>query len=284
MNDTLRSNKYVMHDMTWLETKKALKETDTVLVSVSSTEQHGPHLPVKTDAIIGYEICKRSAKKFYEDTGKRILVAPPIHFGMSLHHMSFPGTISLKPETLISVLTDVCYCLNKHGFKKIVIVNSHGGNRTVIDAAARNLYDITDASIYVTSTSIVPIDKEKNLLNQILKSGLEGSSHAGETETSILMALGVPVRTDKIPKDPKPPSFDLPEYVGWNIAKYSGVNFVSNWNTEELSELGYLGDPTQASKETGAKILQYRVNNMVNFLKELDKIKLRKRKSHKIPK
>lgn len=183
--------------------------------------------------------------------------------------MNFPGTISLTPETLINVLTEVCECLAHHGFKKIVIVNSHGGNRTVLDAAARNIFDRTDAMIYVTTTGIAHVNEEENISKKILKSGPGGSVHAGETETSILMALGIPVRVEKIPKEPKLPTFPIPDFIGWGMAKYTGVHFTGNWNTEELSEDGYIGDPTTASKETGEILIEYRIKNCVEFLKQL---------------
>ena len=274
--------KFLLAEMTWPEVTEALSETDTAIVSVSSTEQHGPHLPVKTDAVIGYELCKRSVKRLFEETGIRIVIAPPIHFGMSLHHMSFPGTVSLKPETLIEVLVDVCWSLTHYGFRKIVIVNSHGGNRTVLDAVARRLYDNTDAMIFVTS-GIRHVDDELNEAKKILKAGPGGSSHAGETETSVMMALGEHVRLEKIPKNPIPPRFPMPDYVGWGTAKFTGVNFTGNWNTEELSDDGYLGDPTKASKETGEKLLDYVVTNMVDFLKKLSELEVSKRVSHQPP-
>lgn len=274
--------RFLLAEMTWPEVKEALGETDIAIVSVSSTEQHGPHLPVKTDAVIGYELCKRSAKRLYEETGIRVVIAPPIHFGMSLHHMLFPGTVSLKPETLTEILVDVCWSLTHYGFRKIVIVNSHGGNRTVLDAVARRLYDNTGAMIFVTS-GIAHVDDELNVAKKTLKAGPGGSSHAGETETSLMMALGEHVRVEKIPKNPVPPRFPLPEFVGWGTAKYTGVNFTGNWNTDELSDDGYLGDPAKASRETGEKLLEYVVTNMVEFLRQVSELEVSKRVSHQPP-
>ena len=271
MTEGFDKEKFLLAEMAWPDVKEALKETDIALVSVSSTEQHGPHLPVKTDAVIGYEVCKRAAARLYAETGKRVVIAPPLHIGMSLHHMSFPGTISLKPETLLNVITDVCWCLSEHGFKKLVIVNSHGGNRTILDAAARKVFDNTDAMIFITS-GIRHIDPEQNEALKTLKAGPGGSAHAGETETSILMALGEHVRTERIPLNPVPPRFPLPDFVGWGTAKYTGVNFTGNWNTEQLTDDGYLGDPSKASLETGERLLEYGVRNLVEFLRQLSEV------------
>jgi len=283
LSEDFEKEKFLIAEMTWPEVKEALAETDMAMVSVSSTEQHGPHLPVKTDAVVGYEVCKRAAARLYRETGIRVLIAPPLHIGMSLHHMSFPGTIALKPETLKNVITEVCWCLSEHGFKKIVVVNSHGGNRTVLDAAARKIFDNTDAMVFFTSTSIAYVDEEMNEAKKVLKAGPGGSCHAGETETSIMLALSEHVRVERIPDKPIPPRFPLPEYVGWGTAKYTGVNFTGNWNTEQLSEDGYLGDPSKASKETGEKILDYRVKNLVEFLKQFSDMEVSSWLSHQPP-
>ena len=283
MSEKKSYDKFLIAEMTWPEVKEVLKETDMVIVSVSSTEQHGPHLPVKTDAVIGFEVCKKAVARLYEETGIKVVIAPPIHFGMSLHHISFPGTVSLKPWTLHEVLVDVCWSLSEHGFKKIMIVNSHGGNRVILDAVARRLFDNTNAMVFVTNTGISHLDDKLNLAKQALKAGPGGSSHAGESETSIMMALDEHVREDMIPKDPVPPRFPLPDYVGWGTAKYSGVNFTGNWNTEELTNDGYLGDPSVACKETGEKLLEYRVFNMMGFLKQVSELEITERVYHQPP-
>jgi creatinine amidohydrolase len=283
MNPEENFEKFLLAEMTWPEVKNVLKETNIAVVSVSSTEQHGPHLPVKTDAIIGYSIIKKAVSRLYNEKGIKVVIAPPIHFGMSLHHISFPGTISLKPWTLHEILVDVCWSLSEHGFKKIIIVNSHGGNRVILDAVARRLFDNTDAMVFVTSTGIGHVDDELNLAKQSLTAGPGGSSHAGETETSIMMALGEKVCVDMIPQNPVPPRFPLPEYVGWGTAKYSGVNFTGNWNTEELTDDGYLGDPSVANKETGEKLIEYRVSNMADFLEKISELEIKKRVYHQPP-
>ena len=135
--------KFLMWNLTWPEVKENLKSNDIALISVSSTEQHGRHLPTCTDAAIGSEVCKRTLKKFYDETGHHALLAAEIRIGMSKHHLSFPGTLSLEPETLIDVVRDVCMSLINYGFKKILLVNSHGGNRIVLEAALRKVKDAT---------------------------------------------------------------------------------------------------------------------------------------------
>ena len=101
----VNEKRFLIAEMTSPEVKEAMEETGIVIVHVGSMEQHGPHLPIKTDTSIGFEVSRRGAEKFLKETGRRVLLAPSLVFGMSLHHMSFPGTISLQPETLVKVMT-----------------------------------------------------------------------------------------------------------------------------------------------------------------------------------
>ncbi|MGY5858023.1 MAG: creatininase family protein, partial [Candidatus Thorarchaeota archaeon] len=120
--------KYLLAKMTWPEVEEILKETDIVLVPVGSTEQHGPALPVDTDAYITTELTLLLAEKIWSK--QKVVVAPTMSFGYSPHHMDFKGTISLNESTLANVYVDICKSLDHHGFKKIILVNGHGGNET----------------------------------------------------------------------------------------------------------------------------------------------------------
>jgi creatinine amidohydrolase len=135
--------KILLTEMTWSEVKDALKKTDTVLIPVGSTEQHGPHLPLGTDTLIACKITEEVAKEV------NAVVAPPIAIGFSTEHLDFPGTITMIPKTLMSLIRDTCRSLISHGFKKIIIVNGHGGNTGLIEAATRELKQETEATIVI---------------------------------------------------------------------------------------------------------------------------------------
>jgi creatinine amidohydrolase len=113
-----------LEHLSWPDVAAALEEGyTTVVVPVGAVEQHGPHLPLCVDAErgtrLGFEIAKRLG---------RALMAPTIRVGCSDHHMSFPGTLSLRESTLRAVCTDYCVSLSRHGFTRICLVPSHGGN------------------------------------------------------------------------------------------------------------------------------------------------------------
>jgi creatinine amidohydrolase len=268
MSEDTLDNKFLISEMTSPEVKEAMKETGMVIVHVGSMEQHGPHLPIKTDTTIGFEVSKGAARKFYQETGRRVLVAPSLPFGMSLHHMSYPGTISLQPETIVTVMKEICLGFAQQGFTKILITSSHGGNMMWTDMAARKIFDQTDAQILLLST--VWTKNKEDDWTEYLKSGREGSGHAGETETSIMMALGEKVRMDEMPMEPTEWRLTFPDFQAMGQEpKITGLSMRGTYNVEDICD-GYMGDPSQSSPETGEKILENWRNNLLILLKQYD--------------
>lgn len=267
---------FMIQEMTSPEVKEAMSETGIVIVHVGSMEQHGPHLPIKTDTSIGFEVSRRAALKFLKKTGKRVLLAPSLPFGMSLHHMSYPGSISLQPETLVKVMTEICLGFSNQGFGKILITSSHGGNQMWTDMAARKIFDKTDAKILLLKT--VWTKNVEDNWEEYLNSGSKGSGHAGETETSIMMALGFPVDTEKIPKEPTKWRIELPDFsplAGTGALRkeprISGLSTMGTYNVEDICD-GYMGDPSQASAETGEKILENWSDNLLELLIQYNRL------------
>ena len=270
MTEKTLDQKILIQEMTSPEVREAQKETSIVIVHVGSMEQHGPHLPIKTDTTIGHEVSKRAAEKFYNQTGRRVLLAPSIPFGMSLHHMNYPGTISLQPETLVTVMTEICLGFAKQGFKKILITSSHGGNMMWTDTAARKIYDQTDAKVLLLKT--VWTKNKDDDWTRHLKSGMQGSGHAGETETSIMMALGTPVRLDKMPHEPTNWRKPLPDFwAHGGEPRITGLSTMGTYNVEDICD-GYMGDPTHSSADTGEKILDNWSNNILELLIQYDQL------------
>jgi len=105
---------------------------DMAIVAVGATENHGDHLPFAQDTYVAYELSKRIAKRI-----KNALVIPPFYFGMSEHYQHKPFSISLRPQNLINVLTDVFESIYRHGIKKIIVINGHDGNIAPLEVAGR---------------------------------------------------------------------------------------------------------------------------------------------------
>lgn len=264
MSNNIPEEMYRIGLMTWSEVRDALKETDIILVPLGSHEQHGPHSAINTDSHIAWEITRRAAERFIKETGRRVLVAPLLPIGMSVHHMSFPGTITVKPETLICYLTDIGASLAKHGFRKIVIVNAHGGNCHSLASAGRNIKDETGALVCWFDPWIF----DEEVFKEIMESPPGIYGHACEKETSILMALDGRVVEDKIPMEQEPPMYPLPQFMA-NTSKYR-VGWA--WNTNEISESGVLGMPSTSSREKGERLVETQINVFVEFLRQLSEI------------
>ena len=124
----------LLHLSTWQEVETYLQESQGIIIPIGSTEQHGPTGLIGTDAICAEAIAGGVGE------ATQAMVSPTINVGMALHHTAFPGTISLRPSTLIQVVTDYITCLAKTGFTKFYFINGHGGNIATLKAAFSETY------------------------------------------------------------------------------------------------------------------------------------------------
>ena len=124
----------LLHLSTWPEVEAYLDQSKGIILPIGSTEQHGPTGLIGTDAICAEVI----ARGVGEATGA--IVGPTINVGMALHHTAFPGTISLRPSTMIHLIRDYVTCLSRAGFTKLFFINGHGGNIATLKAAFAETY------------------------------------------------------------------------------------------------------------------------------------------------
>jgi creatinine amidohydrolase/Fe(II)-dependent formamide hydrolase-like protein len=252
----MKMRSYYLGELTWTDVAEFLKNHKTVLVPVGSCEQHGPHLPLDTDAYDAFWLSLKAAEK-----AQCALVAPPIYYGVSSHHMDFPGTVTLNPQTLEQVAYEIGLCLVKHGFKRILFENGHGGNTPALEAAAQRIKAETEAFVAIDNVSLIP-----DFIEQFIETPYD--THAGEFETSTSLAnREKAVVKERITK----PQITLPK------SKYAKIGFKEagpkvSWafRTKEISSTGVIGDPTKASKEKGEKAWKLAVERLAELLKELD--------------
>ncbi len=152
-----------------------------VVRPTGAIEQHGPHLPLDTDSWSSTAISLRAAEQVEQFP---VLVLPPIWWGLSPYWMVFPGTITLRPETLLDVIHDICRSVAQHGFRKLAIVNGHGGNDGLIQAAA---IKASDQDLHVVSLSYWNLSLD--LMREMSSRDPGTIGHAGEMETSIQLHL-----------------------------------------------------------------------------------------------
>src|SRR3712207_4021321 len=127
------ASEYRYNRLTWEEMNEAIALQKVVILPTGSTEQHGPHLPLDVDLFLAESVCLEAGRRAPD----RILVLPPVGFGLNLHHIDFPGTIHIEPEVFVAFCTNITKSVAYHGFSKILIVNGHGSNSPLIDLVAR---------------------------------------------------------------------------------------------------------------------------------------------------
>jgi creatinine amidohydrolase len=241
-----------MEEMTWLAIREAIDAGwTTVIVAVGSTEQHGPHLPTMTDARIGEALAELVARKL-----GGALVARTIDVGVSEHHLAFPGTLSLRPETLKLVLRDYVDSLVRSGFRRLVFVPTHGGNFPAVQEtveAARVAHPGIDVTGY---TDLLGFAGHLNDLSAQHGVTAEASgAHGGESETSIMMLL----EPELVVRERFAPGYLGP--LGAAEAKR-----IVERGMPDLTSNGVLGDPRSALAEKGAVYLERLADFLVDEL------------------
>lgn len=213
-----------------------------VVLPVGAIEQHGPHLPVGTDRFAAEHIARAAAER----AGQQIpvLVAPALPFGSSQHHLPFGGTMSLGTETYYRVLKDLCESLITCGFRRIFIVNGHGGNNELIQLVARDL--ALAHAAHLAAASYWTIAWDALIAEQAhVRAGLPG--HAGTFESSLMMALRPELVREPRPHHDDPADSDARSFSAPYRAELHGA-----WQRMN----GYTDSPDQADAERGQRYLE----------------------------
>lgn len=240
-----------MNELTWKEISVMDRARTYCIIPISSLEQHGLHLPVGTDDLI-LESAIKSIEKAKIDAGYNLLILPPIKYGNSIEHMNFPGTVTLKTRTIISIIEDIVESLSINYFKNIICLNSHGGNTDLLHSIAQELRYKHDVRIY-------NIDLWASSFFQgtesLLETDYESEVHAGEIETSILKFTN-----DNLVKDYLCDKEELN-----NRIVLKDYNF--SWLSNDISITGVIGDARASTADKGKKIVEYieiKINKIIN--------------------
>jgi creatinine amidohydrolase len=245
----------------WAELRRdqvaqAAADGGVVLVPVGAIEQHGPHLPVGTDTLAATEVCVRAARQLQTP---RVLVLPPIAWGLSPYWMGFAGTVTLRPTVLLDLVADISASVAQHGFRQLIVVNGHGGNDGLLQGA------VAQAS---TPTFRVTVVSYWNLAREALHANtqFDGGSigHAGEAETSIALYLN-------------PDGVDLAaiaedQCVAIPIPRRSVAVSASVYeapNPEGDAPHGVYGRATAGSAEKGRRIVEAAAAGLVELIRSM---------------
>ena len=227
------------------ELRKLANENAVVIIPIASIEQHGPHLPVMTDTRCGEAFAQGAARIAYDT--RPTVVTPVVWSGLSEHHMQFGGTLILSHDTFRRVLADLITALVRHGFKDILISNSHGGNRIAMRQILDELAPFSKATL-VATTYIMEAGSEASQLLEDQKNLME---HAGEGETSMMLACEPDLVDVSNLSELESPYWDKPFKfltAGQNSYRWRPFSHVTH--------NGVAGNPASSSAAKGEKLLE----------------------------
>jgi creatinine amidohydrolase len=223
-----------------------------VVVPIAAVEQHGRHLPVFTDSMLLGEVVRRAS----ETLGDRVVWAPVLWLGNSHHHLDFAGTLSASPRTYLDILGDLIDNLVTHGFRRVVLLNGHGGNIVPAQQAvfeARQHYRERDDLLLLAATYWLLGSKPDEVDPTITQKQM---GHACEWETSMILHLAPNLVGDLSAIEP------VSQAMAFDPA-------TRGWITRERTEPGHIGDPRHASALKGQALFRFFSHDVVTFLERV---------------
>lgn len=217
------------------------------ILPVGAVEQHGSHLPIGTDAMI--------AQAFADRLGAILdaYVLPVLSIASSIEHRESKGTVYLKAETLGLVIRDIIESLHYSGYRKVILLNGHGGNwilKPTIRQLIRDFQDKGEPMEIVLIHNSVVVKRQHEVTEHVAH-----DLHAGEKETSIMMYLHPEL---------------VSEYVPQKQATTVPQDYMDYFDVDDITEDGYWGFPEAATPEKGEKLMQLMVECALDYLRELD--------------
>ncbi len=248
-------------EMTWEDFRAGEPARWIAVLPVAAVEQHGPHLPLGTDGFI--------AEGYLARVHKLLPAALPVTFlplqwiGKSDEHLAFPGTLTLSAETAIRAWNEIGESVHRAGVRKLVIVNSHGGNGPILDLVARDLR--VRLGMLAVTAAFSRFGYPEKLFTDIER--FHGF-HGGAIETSLMLAgRDELVRKDKIGNFASATMAMEKEFARLRAERPAGFG----WMTQDLNPAGAIGDATTASKDKGEQALEHGAKAFVQLLEDVHK-------------
>lgn len=225
---------YLLAEMSWEQVKEYLARDDRIILPLGSTEEHGRHLGLGTDSFEAEAIARGAG----EATG--VVVAPMLNYGMALAQMGFPGTISLRPTTLIAVLEDILRSLYRHGFRRVLVVNGHGGNAAALASAVQMIAQDAPGLRVKMFEWWTDVEAYRVVIERL---GEQVGSHASSGETAFMLAIC-------------PRAVDLKRLTGRDAPVKPSREMTTIQNFAQKYPDGIMGrDPHDATRQVGTALL-----------------------------
>jgi len=235
------------------------------IVPVGAIEQHGPHLPVAVDSCVLQAIVNRLIDALPDDIPATFLPLLPV--GKSNEHMGFPGTLTLSAETLIRLWTEIGESIARSGIRKMMLLNSHGGQTQIMDIVARDLR--ARLNMFVVTANYWGVGMPADLFPAA--EDLHGI-HGGSAETSLMMYLRPDLVQDEKRDNFVPTSVPMSQLYRHLRPEGAGIGF--GWQTQDLHPTGACGNALDADASRGKMIIDRCVEGLIELLREVDRFPL----------
>jgi len=247
-------------EMSWRDFRSADMKGAIAILPTAAVEQHGPHLPIGVDLFLMQGYIGRVVERLPADLP--VLFLPIQAVGASIEHSDFPGTLTLSAASLISVLAEIGECVERAGCRKLVLLNSHGGNVPLLDVVAQDLRARLDMFVVKATwhrfgypDGLFPAEEQTHGI------------HAGDVETSLMLNF----RPDLVRRDA------LENFASQSAAMEADFTWLRTgrptgfgWMAQDLSASGAMGDAAAASAEKGEASADYGVTAFIELLQDIE--------------
>jgi len=230
----------LLEEMSWPEIEAGLNQTQTIILPVGATEEHGPHLPIFTDTIQAMEVAMEAARR------RDLFVAPPVHYGVCRSTRGFPGTITVGHDALRLYAHDILLSFYDSGFRRVMILTGHAGGQHLSALEEASQMAVSERDFLVSMVSLFDLIDMKAV-------EAKGDGHAGEIETSFMQVI----RGDLVKGKPDAHFPVRPRFLVQKDVRHIMGN-------------GIMGDPSRATPEKGKLFMEMAVQGVLGAMDELE--------------
>ena len=259
-----QASHFLWQDLTPDEIRALAKQDAVAVLPVAAIEQHGPHLPLSTDLDIGLALASAAFERLPQHVPACLL--PPLSIGLSLEHRDYPGTLSLSPETALTVLTELGDSVARAGFRRLVIFNSHGGNKAIVDLAAlklraahRMLVVRANYFRFAPPPDALPADEMRH------------GVHGGALETAMMLYIA-PHKVRRHAIDSWSSCGEHMAASGQRLGPEGEAGFA--WMAGDLNPAGVAGDARLATAELGERLVGHFADTLAQVIGDAHRFNL----------